>query len=953
MQQAEWFSLHSSKFKTVIFIMSQNVISTSVNTLTMIAPATQPLVDANQQITDRQAYVADMRRRAGEYLSAGFAVIPLRPFDKIPSQEGWTKKPMPTTQDLDRWFIPQLPTTENMLGTNPTGIGIRCGAISGNLLVIDFDEHADQCFPQWRAQVEAKYPGIFGSLLVVKTGRDPVGYHVYLRTSEALSTKLLAAIKKTENGQPVVDARGNPAYTKLIETRGEGAQVVAPGSMPVHPTGKVYVSEGPIALPQIPLDVAKDLLTIAELFDHRTAHEKQAAERFVQGPGYMGPHRPGDVYNLLTDPSEILEAAGWTYAGGHNWTRPGKTSGTSATLGYQKGAINADGAKLFYCFSTDPEIAPLESGKHYNAFQLLAALQYNGNFSEAAKHVSKVAAADIEAAREEYYVKVSADVVTPKITKRAPTKKAIEKINEVLMDARRHAAANQPFDCRQPLVEIAVEYGISNANLLPLANSVFQTEAEIEAIRPQAEAAYKVATAKASSLFASDIRLDLEEITPESVARRFLEETSYNGIRTFVYWENRWYSWDGAVYQPMDDTTMLHYVTHWLQDKYSNIVKVEQIIKNIAGMVFDRKPTGLVCWLTPNSLDPTRLVVTNTKTIDLDTGNAIDNTPDLFTLVSTDCVYDPKAECPIWEEKLAEWLPDQKTREALQEWFGYCLSQDTSQHKMMALIGVSRGGKGTIHRTLMKLLGGEKTVAATDTLTLVNSFGKENMLGKTLTVFADEQMGTLSKPQTAILIQTIKNITGCDPVAINRKGIPVLSVKLPTRLMFVSNEVPDFQDHTSVLASRMLVIRFRNSFEHRIDTQLGEKLAGELAGILNWAMRGYIRLRFLKRFTESVEMKAANREVALATDNVLAFLGDCCEAVDTTNKTQADIIEESAYTQDLFNEYRGYLDAQGMTGKMLRSKFKEKLEGWGFFTVDKVGHFRKAKSVGIKLRREL
>ena len=94
----------------------------------------------------------------------------------------------------------------------PVNIGIVCGKVSGNLVVLDFDSE-DRWNEFLRNWDEEGFGSIFKATPLVKTGR---GYQVYLRTKQTVNKQRL-------NG---------------IDIQGQGSYVVAPPS--VHPTGKVY-----------------------------------------------------------------------------------------------------------------------------------------------------------------------------------------------------------------------------------------------------------------------------------------------------------------------------------------------------------------------------------------------------------------------------------------------------------------------------------------------------------------------------------------------------------------------------------------------------------------------------------------------------------------------------------------------------------------------------------------
>ncbi len=86
--------------------------------------------------------------------------------------------------------------------------------------------------------------------------------------------------------------------------------------------------------------------------------------------------RPGDDFNTRGDPRPLLQQHGWIrIKTGDNeyWRRPGKDSGTSATLK----------DRVFYVFSSNA--APFEPNRGYSPFAVYALLNHGGDFEEAAR----------------------------------------------------------------------------------------------------------------------------------------------------------------------------------------------------------------------------------------------------------------------------------------------------------------------------------------------------------------------------------------------------------------------------------------------------------------------------------------------------------------------------------------------------------------------------------------
>jgi len=307
----------------------------------------------------------DILASAQQFARCGFSVIPL--------QTDGTKQPVgswrtyterhASDHELQQWFgLPHI----------SCGIGVVCGSISGNLLVIDFDHDAETTFARFWQDIQQL--GVVDSLVVVATPRP--GRQVWLRTATppSSSTVLAWTAPTGEPPQPLV----------AIETRGHHAYIVAPGGpVTVHPTGRPYqVIHGSVEhLPPLPDSTVDHLLTIGRSY---TQWQPQHVQRQA-GQRYTGEPRPGDVFNDHTDLRQLLRDAGWTPShtdadGVEYLRRPGKDEpGTSASLGFLR---TDDDKPLLFVFSSNA--APFEQHHAYDAFAAYALLKHAGDYSRAA-----------------------------------------------------------------------------------------------------------------------------------------------------------------------------------------------------------------------------------------------------------------------------------------------------------------------------------------------------------------------------------------------------------------------------------------------------------------------------------------------------------------------------------------------------------------------------------------
>jgi putative DNA primase/helicase len=251
------------------------------------------------------------------------------------------------------------------------------------------------------------------------------------------------------------------------------------------------------------------------------------------------------------------------------------------------------------------------------------------------------------------------------------------------------------------------------------------------------------------------------------------------------------------------------------------------------------------------------------------------HTPTLFNLVSVPFGYDPYAPEPtVWLEFLQSlWGDDDESIALLQEYMGYVLSGRLDMQKLLLLIGPIRSGKGTIARTLSKLMGGRRNVAGPTLSSLGTNFGMSSLLGKPLAIISDARLGNTNQH---VVVERLLSITGEDMLDVDRKFKDVWTGKLPTRLVILSNELPKFRDSSTAIATRTLILRVTQSFLNKENHKLDDNLTPELGGILSWALTGLDRLNTNGRFTVPQSSYDATALMMDLASPVSAFIRERC-----------------------------------------------------------------------------
>jgi hypothetical protein len=314
------------------------------------------------------------------YLRAGLSGIPIRrDGSKAPDVDEWSpyQERRASEGEARRWWDK----------ARPPGIAILGGRVSGGLEIIDFDVDAGLLFPAWSELVERERPGLVARLPIVRTPRQPEGYHAYYRCVE---------VQIPGNTKLASDPERPAKERTLIETRGAGGYVVAPGSpCECHSTGQTWEHvDGPplIDVPTITAAEREVLLRCARAFDKDVPAEEPKGERQArQGTGTS----PGDDFNRRGPKwAALLEPHGWedvrTVKGVTYWRRPEKDAGWSATTDY---CSNDKSGELFAVFSSNaaPFDGPIggRSCSCYSRFATYTLLNHGGDFKVAAKELAR------------------------------------------------------------------------------------------------------------------------------------------------------------------------------------------------------------------------------------------------------------------------------------------------------------------------------------------------------------------------------------------------------------------------------------------------------------------------------------------------------------------------------------------------------------------------------------
>jgi hypothetical protein len=303
------------------------------------------------------------------YKRAGLVILPVKK-NKAPDINNWKNE-----------------ISEDEFKKDIYGIGIVCGKRSNNVECLDFDNHFKDA--KERLTKYLQHPDV---KVIYETYKLPIqstqsgGFHIIYRTEKPGSNQKLAC-------KPIFDKKTNKFRPDaIIETRGEGGYFVA------YPTPNYKVIRNDILdIQEITIEERKILIDVAKSFDEMP--------KVIESDEKVG-NIYNEDYKSVDEAKNILINHGWKQKNDKYWMRPGKKDGISAAFGFV--AHN-----VFNVFTSNGH--PFEETKGYKPFQIMALLDYNGDFKECAKELAK--RYNIKPQKKEEKKKIPKDILRKKLEK--------------------------------------------------------------------------------------------------------------------------------------------------------------------------------------------------------------------------------------------------------------------------------------------------------------------------------------------------------------------------------------------------------------------------------------------------------------------------------------------------------------------------------------------------------
>lgn len=285
----------------------------------------------------------------------------------------------------------------------------------------------------------------------------------------------------------------------------------------------------------------------------------------------------------------------------------------------------------------------------------------------------------------------------------------------------------------------------------------------------------------------------------------------------------------------------------------------------------------------------------NLETLELEA-----HTHKIFSTYQLPFEYNKKAKATNFMdfiEKLT--LGDKELKAVIQEIMGYILTSRVDAQKFFIFWSAGSSGKSTLCDVLIWLVG-EENVSTVSLGALSDKFARSQLEGKILNLATENET---KKVKTALL----KQIVGGDVIQIEKKGKDPHSYRPRVKCVFAMNNLPQFCENSYGLLRRMLIIPFpavftdnpnpENPKEFQRIPNFQEKLKPGFAGIFNFAMEGYKRLRdnnFI--FTKSKRVDEIMRSYTQKYNSVEEFVKECI----------SESKDSKIYKKDLYEKFKDW-----------------------------------------------
>jgi P4 family phage/plasmid primase-like protien len=293
--------------------------------------------------------------------------------------------------------------------------------------------------------------------------------------------------------------------------------------------------------------------------------------------------------------------------------------------------------------------------------------------------------------------------------------------------------------------------------------------------------------------------------------------------------------------------------------------------------------------------------------------------PESYLRQCLDVVYDPGAQCPIYDSTLAEIFSNVEDSTAMvrhwHELVGYLIQSRRHIPLILVCLGGGSNGKSMLVQTIARLLGPGLVSAQRIENLDKHRFAATSLVGKLLLVDDDVRAG-IRLPDGEL-----KKISEAKPITAEYKYGPSFEFVVRSVPVLLCNNTASLADVSYGMSRRLMVLPFDRTFRDDADpTRFPTIWKTEMAGVLNRSIDGLQRLLNRGQFKMPIAVTRAKAEWLKEANPLAAFVDENCGR---------DPLRQ-CLLKDFYSDYRQWAQERGYTRTQQYQTVKRNLENLGF-----------------------
>ena len=420
---------------------------------------------------------------------------------------------------------------------------------------------------------------------------------------------------------------------------------------------------------------------------------------------------------------------------------------------------------------------------------------------------------------------------------------------------------------------------------------------------------------------------DIERITRDDA---FPQEVFYDG-KTFLFHNfaeyikneiglitlnNQLYAYKNGVYKRINDGNYLNFVIKKANPNITKKMADEVIFDLKSTTYFEAQEEGNYINVKNGLLKLNEML----KKVEI-----IPHYKEYISFRQFSAEYIPDITSEFLENTLNKFFDsDKELIRLFKQMLGYLLMNNCDYQKAFFFVGVPSSGKSKI-LNMIQAFCGKENVSNLSLLELDDRFRASSIVGKIANINGDLDKAKISNSGV------FKQIVTGDAITIEEKYNKPYSHAPTLKLLYASNQLPNFSKDSEGIHRRLIIFPCNHSFSKTdadFDPKIDYKLSSPqtLSALLNMAIEGYFDLIENDGFINTTATQITAEQFELETDNVLMWI----EEIEITSE---ELLRNDI--KDWYYKYKSYCVESGQEAKEQKDFTKSICRKYNFGSIPK------------------